>query len=72
MEDVMGNARECYEWPKRSWNIERQRRGEAARNQGRKQASKQQAIKQAVGVNEESWREDEERLQSVAFGAWPQ
>jgi hypothetical protein len=49
----------------------RQRRGEAARNQGRKQASKQQSIKQAVGVNEPSWREDEERLQSVAFGARP-
>jgi hypothetical protein len=27
----------------------------------------QQASKQAVGVNELSWRKDEERLQSVAF-----
>jgi hypothetical protein len=35
------------------------------------EASKQQASKQAVGVNELSWREDEERLQSVAFGARP-
>jgi hypothetical protein len=46
----------------------RERRGEAASNQGRKQASS----KQAVGVSEPSWREDEERLQSVALGAWPQ
>jgi hypothetical protein len=43
----------------------RQRRGEAASNQKRKQASS----KQAVGVNERSWREDEERLLSVAFAA---
>jgi hypothetical protein len=35
-------------------------------------ASKQQASKQAVGVNELSWREDEERLQSVGFGTRPQ
>jgi hypothetical protein len=34
--------------------------------EGSKRASKQ------VGVNEQSWREDEEGLQSVAFGAWPQ
>jgi hypothetical protein len=32
-------------------------------------ASKQQASKQA---NELSWREDEERLQSVGFGTRPQ
>jgi hypothetical protein len=40
------------------------------KRQAIKEASKrvnQQANKQAVGVNELSWREDEERLQSVAF-----
>jgi hypothetical protein len=37
--------------------------------QSRKEARKQQASKQAVGVNERSWREDEERLLSVAFAA---
>jgi hypothetical protein len=41
------------------------------KRQAIKEGSKQQA-EQSVGVNEPSWREDEERLQSVAFGAWPQ
>ena len=44
----------------------RQRRGEAGSNKGRKQGSKQ-----SESMNE-AYREDEERLQSVAFGAWPQ
>jgi hypothetical protein len=39
------------------------------KRQANKQASNQQASTQAVGVSEPSWREDEERLQSVAFGA---
>jgi hypothetical protein len=44
------------------------------KRQAIKEGSKRakQASKQAVGVNEPSWREDEERLQSVAFGARPQ
>jgi hypothetical protein len=40
--------------------------------ESRKEVSKQQASKQGVGVNEPSFRKDEERLQYVAFGAWPQ
>jgi hypothetical protein len=66
MEDSMGNGVNVMNGRSEVGTSRRQRRGEAASNQGRKQA------KQAVGVNEPSWREDEERLQSVAFGAWPQ
>jgi hypothetical protein len=68
MEDSMGNGVNVMNGRSEVETASRQRRGEAASNQGRKQASS----KQAVGVNEPSWREDEERLQSVAFGAWPQ
>jgi hypothetical protein len=39
------------------------------KRQAIKEGSKQAASKQAVGVNEPSFREDEERLQSVAFAA---
>jgi hypothetical protein len=43
---------------------------------GDNDVEKGQAIKegskQAVVVNEPSWREDEKGLQSVAFRAWPQ
>jgi hypothetical protein len=63
-----GKPRECYDWPKRSWNIEETTTWRSGKQQ-RKEASNQQASKQAVGVNEESWREDEERLLSVAFTA---
>jgi hypothetical protein len=70
MEDSMGNGVNVMIGRSKVGTASRQRRGEAASNQGRKQASKQ--VKQAVEVNEQSWREDEERLQSVAFGAWPQ
>jgi hypothetical protein len=42
------------------------------KRQAIKEASEQARSKQAVGVNELTWREDEERLQSLAFGARPQ
>jgi hypothetical protein len=71
MEVIMGNRVNVMNGRSEFGTSRRQRRGEAASIQGRKQASKQQASKQAVGVNELSWRKDEERLQSVAFGAWP-
>jgi hypothetical protein len=70
--DSMGNRVNVMNGRSEVGTSRRQRRGEAASNQGRKQASKQQGSKQAVGVNEPSWRGDEERLQSVAFGARPQ
>jgi hypothetical protein len=65
MEDILGNRVNVMIGRSEVGTSRRQRRGEAASNHLRKQASKQ------VGVNERSWREDEERLQSVAFGAWP-
>jgi hypothetical protein len=68
MEDSIGNGVNVMNGRSEVGTATRQRRGEAASNQGRKQASKQ-ASKQAVGVNEQSWREDEERLLSVAFAA---
>jgi hypothetical protein len=68
MEDRMGYGVNVMNGRGEVETASRQRRGEAASNQGRKQASS----KQAVGVSEPSWREDEERLQSSAFGAWPQ
>jgi hypothetical protein len=71
MEDSMGNGVNVMNGRSEVGTATRQRRGEAASNQGIKQGSKQ-ASKQAVGVSEPSFREDEERLQSVAFGAWPQ
>jgi hypothetical protein len=64
MEDIMGNRVNVMNGRSEVGTSRRQRRGEAASNQGSKQASK-------VGVNEPSWREDGERLQSVAFGARP-
>jgi hypothetical protein len=64
MEDSMGNGVNVMNGRSEVGTATRQRRGEAASNQGRKEASKQ-----AVGVNEQSWREDEERLLSVAFAA---
>jgi hypothetical protein len=67
MEDSMGNGVNVMNGRGEVGTATRQRRGEAASNQGRKQAK--QASKQAVGVNEQSWREDEERLLSVAFAA---
>jgi hypothetical protein len=39
------------------------------KRQAIKKGSKRASSKQAVGVNEQSWREDEERLLSVAFAA---
>jgi hypothetical protein len=42
------------------------------KRQAFEEGSKRARSKEAVGVNELSWREDEERLQSVAFGARPQ
>jgi hypothetical protein len=66
IEDVMVNGVNVMNGRSEVGTATRQRRGEAASNQGK------EASKQAVGVNEQSWREDEERLQSVAFGAWPQ
>jgi hypothetical protein len=63
-----GKRRECYEWPKRGWNSDETTTWRSGK-QSRKEASNQQASKQAVGVNERSWREDEERLLSVAFAA---
>jgi hypothetical protein len=72
MEDSMGNCVNVMNGRSEVGTSRRQRCGEAASIRGRKQASKQEASKQAVGVNELSWREDEERLQSVGFGARPQ
>jgi hypothetical protein len=63
MEDIMGNGVIDMNGRSEVGTSRRQRRGEAASNQ--------QVSKQAVGVNELSWRKDEERLQSVAFGARP-
>jgi hypothetical protein len=60
--------RELYEWPKRGWNSDETTTWRSGK-QSRKEASNQQSSKQAVGVNEQSWREDEERLLSVAFTA---
>jgi hypothetical protein len=68
MGDSIGNGVNVMNSRSEVITATRQRRAEAASNQGRKQASS----KQAVGVSEPSCREDEERLQSVAFGAWPQ
>jgi hypothetical protein len=62
MEDIMGNRVNVINGRSEVGTSTRQRRGEAASNQGRKQP---------VRVNEPSWREDAERLQYVAFGAWP-
>jgi hypothetical protein len=42
------------------------------KRQAIKEASKRAISKEAVEVNELRWREDEERLQSVTFGASPQ
>jgi hypothetical protein len=67
MEDIVGNRVNVMSGRSEVGTSRRQRSGEAASNQERKQASKQQASKQAVGVNELSWREDEGRLQSVAY-----
>jgi hypothetical protein len=61
MEDIMGNRVNVMNGRSEVGTSRRQRRREAASNQ--------QASKQAVGVNEQSWREDEERLQFVAFAA---
>jgi hypothetical protein len=69
MKDSMGNGVNVMIGRSEVGTATRQRGGEAASNQERKQASKQQASKQAVGVNEQSWREDEERLLSVAFAS---
>jgi DNA polymerase III alpha subunit len=66
MEDSMVNGVNVMNGRSEVGTATRQRRGEAASNQGRKQAISKQASKQS-GVNEESWREDEERLLSVAF-----
>jgi hypothetical protein len=71
MEDIMGNRVNVMNGRSEVGTSRRQRRGEAASIQERKQASKQQGSKQAVGVTELSWRENAERLQSVAFGARP-
>jgi hypothetical protein len=67
MEDIMGNRMNVMNGRSEVGTASRERRGEAASNQGRKQA----ISKQAVGVNEQSWREDEERLLSVACAARP-
>jgi hypothetical protein len=72
MQDIMGNRVNVMNGRSAVGTSRRQRRGEAASNQGSNEASNQQANKKAVGVNEPSWKEDEERLQSVAFGAWSQ
>ena len=64
MEDIMGNRVNVMNGGSEVGTSRRQRRGEAASIQGSKQANNQ-----AVGVNELSWREDEERLLSVAFAA---
>jgi hypothetical protein len=63
MEDSVRNGVNVMNGRSEVGTASRERRGEAASNQGRKQA----ISKQAVGVNEQSWREDEERLLSVAF-----
>jgi hypothetical protein len=66
MEDSMGYGVNVMIGRGEVETASRERRGEAASNQGRKQASKQsELLNQAFG-------EDEERLQSFAFGAWPQ
>jgi hypothetical protein len=67
MEDITGNRMNVMNGRSEVGTSRRQRRGEAANNQGSKETINQQANKEAVGVNELSWREDEERLQSVAF-----
>jgi hypothetical protein len=72
MEDIMGNRVNVMNGRSEIGTSRRQRRGEAASIQGTKQASKQQASKQEVGVNEPSFREGEARPQSFAFGAWSQ
>jgi hypothetical protein len=58
MEDIMGNRVNVMNGRSEVGTSRRQRRGEEASNQGNKEASKQQAGKQAVEVNEPSWRED--------------
>jgi hypothetical protein len=68
MEDSMVNGVNVMNGRSEVRTATRQRRGEAASNQRRKQAISKQASKQS-GVNEQSWREDEERLLSVAFTA---
>jgi hypothetical protein len=65
MEDSVRNGVNVMNGRSEVGTASRERRGEAASNQGRKQA----ISKQAVGVNEQSWREDEERLLSVACAA---
>jgi hypothetical protein len=66
MEDIVGNGVNVMNGRSEVGTSRRQRRGEAAS----KQASEQSASKHASSrVSEPSWREDEERLQSVAFGA---
>jgi hypothetical protein len=67
MEVIMGNCVNVMNGRNEVGTSRRQRRGKASSIRGRKQASNQQASEQAVGVNELSWREDEERLQSVAL-----
>jgi hypothetical protein len=48
--------------------LEQPAENDVEKRQAIKEGSKQSASKQqAVGVNEQSWREDEERLLSVAF-----
>jgi hypothetical protein len=68
MEDSVGNGVNVMNGRSEVGTASRERRGEAASNQGRKQAISKQASKQS-GVNEQSWREDEERLLSVACAA---
>jgi hypothetical protein len=70
MEDIMGNRVNVMNG--RS-EVEHRGDNDVEKRQTIKEARKRskQASKQAVGVNELSWREDEERLQSVAFGARP-
>jgi hypothetical protein len=65
MEDSMENGMNVMNGRGEVGTATRQGRGEAAVKEGSKRARSEQA----VGVNELSWREDEERLLSVAFAA---
>jgi hypothetical protein len=60
-----GEPREFDEWPEGNWNIEVTTTWRSGKE------SRKESSKQSVGVIESSWRENEERLQSVAFGARP-
>jgi hypothetical protein len=66
IEEVMINRMNVVNGRRWKWNSEATTTWRSGKH------SRKESSKQAVRVNEPSWREDEEGLQSVAFGAWPQ